>query len=163
MNNSKIRKDPQLATLCYVQNEGDTLMICKDKDQNSVHYGKFNGLGGKVEQGEAILECLYREVFEESGLEIIDPENVGVLLFPNFTESKDWIVFVYVANTTTRNFIESAEGSLSWVNNENILNLPLWEGDKEFLPLVFGGKKFLGRFNYFEGDLKDFILKTIEE
>jgi len=136
-------------------------MICKDKSKKTVHYGKFNGLGGKVKACESILEGLYREIKEESGILITNPILLGVLLFPNFTRDSDWIVFVYVADVSSREFIESEEGSLVWVKDDEILKLPLWDGDREFVPLVLERKKFFGRFNYFESRLRDFKLLKV--
>ena len=46
--------------------------------------GKWNGFGGKREDGETMRECAARELFEESGL-IADPkdfEAAGDLYFP---------------------------------------------------------------------------------
>ena len=58
----------KLATLCYVISNGKTLMIYRNKKENDYHEGKWNGLGGKFEQGETPEECAIREVYEESGL-----------------------------------------------------------------------------------------------
>ena len=41
--------------------------------------------------------------------------------------------------------LENAEGSLSWVDVDRILELPLWEGDRYFLPMVF--EKTVGQFH----------------
>ena len=58
----------QLATLCYVKKDQHTLMLHRVKKENDVHEGKWNGLGGKVHDGETPEECAVREVYEESGL-----------------------------------------------------------------------------------------------
>ena len=42
----------KLATLCYVQRDGQTLMLHRVKKANDMHQGKWNGLGGKLEAGE---------------------------------------------------------------------------------------------------------------
>jgi len=57
----------KLATLCYVQTVTHTLMVHRNKKENDMHEGKWNGLGGKVEPGESPEECVIREVLEESG------------------------------------------------------------------------------------------------
>lgn len=43
------------------------LMVLKDRTFNR---GKFNGVGGKVEDGEDVLQCAVREVKEETGAEL---------------------------------------------------------------------------------------------
>ena len=42
---------------------------------------KWNGLGGKCEPGETIIECAKREATEESGLEILSLKQVALLEF----------------------------------------------------------------------------------
>ena len=149
----------QLATLCYVRDSQNTLMICKDKDPKSVHYRKYNGLGGKIESGETPRDSVIREVFEESGLSIESPELLGLLIFPDFTPPFDWYVFVYVAKNYSGVLVESNEGSLSWVHDDDLLKLNLWQGDKEFLPYVISEEKFTGRFDYKDSELVSFEMK----
>ena len=71
----------KLATLCYLQKEGQTLMLFRNKKKNDYHEGKWNGLGGKFEAGESPEQCAIREVYEESGLTMIKPEMAGFLTF----------------------------------------------------------------------------------
>ena len=54
-----------LATLCYVKQNGCTLMVFRNKKLNDIHEGKWNGLGEKFEPGESPEECVIREVLEE--------------------------------------------------------------------------------------------------
>ena len=42
-----------LATLCYVKQDGRTLMVHRNKKPDDMHAGKWNGLGGKFEPGES--------------------------------------------------------------------------------------------------------------
>ena len=55
-----------IATLCYINDGKKTLMLHRIKKANDIHQGKWNGLGGKLEQGESPEECVIREVNEES-------------------------------------------------------------------------------------------------
>ena len=64
----------KLATLCYVMKDNNTLMIYRNKKENDYHMGKWNGLGGKMENGETPEECAVREVWEEAGLKVKNPE-----------------------------------------------------------------------------------------
>lgn len=66
-----------LATLCYLKQNGKTLMIHRNKRPNDIHAGKWNGLGGKFETGESPEDCVIREVREESGLTIRAPRCMG--------------------------------------------------------------------------------------
>ena len=143
----------KLGTLCYIKKDGKTLMLHRVKKQNDQHKGKYNGLGGKFEPGESPEECVIREVLEESGLTITKPKLKGILTFPAFDEFEDWYVFVYVVHEFSGNLIESNEGNLEWIPDEKLLNLPLWDGDKIFLPWLDGKLFFSGKFIYDKGRL----------
>ncbi len=143
-----------LATLCYLRHNNHTLMLHRVKKQNDMHAGKWNGLGGKFEAGETPEECVIREVREESGLEIRNPKLVGLLMFPNF-KGADWYVFVFTANEFTGELIESNEGHLQWIPDDEVESLPLWESDHVFLPWIREGKFFSARFVYEENMMKE--------
>ena len=129
-----------LATLCYVKNNGKTLMIYRHR-KNDIHEGKYNGLGGKFNPGESPEDCITREVKEESGLTIHNPRLRGILSFPGFMQ-EDWIVFVYTANEFSGELKSSEEGNLHWVDDSTLLNLSLWESDKYFLGWIQENKFF---------------------
>lgn len=141
------------ATLCYVQKDGQTLMMHRNKKPGDVHRGKWNGLGGKLDPGESPEECVRREVREESGLAIREPRLRGVLTFPAFKPGEDWLVFVYTADRFEGVVGACAEGDLEWVPDERLTALPLWEGDKIFLPWLAKKAFFSGKFIYIEGRL----------
>ncbi|MBX3723233.1 MAG: 8-oxo-dGTP diphosphatase [Turneriella sp.] len=142
-----------LATLCYVRSEGKTLMMHRNKRPDDVHLGKYNGLGGKFEPGESPEECVKREVFEESNLTIV-PHLRGVMTFPQFAKGHDWYCFLFTAEKYSGDLKrECPEGDLVWVPNEEVLNLPLWPGDKIFLKWLEQPKFFSGKFIYDKGVL----------
>jgi len=143
----------KLATLVYVRRSGQTLMLHRVKKSGDIHYGKWNGLGGKFEPGESPEACAIREVREESGLTLHNPELRGVLTFPQFRSGEDWYVFVYVAHSFSGTQIHSTEGQLAWIDDERLLDLPLWPGDRIFLPWLQQKRFFSGRFFYANGDL----------
>lgn len=141
------------ATLCYVRSAGKVLMLHRNKKEGDVHRGKWNGLGGKLEPGESPDECVVREVREESGLTIEAPRLRGVLSFPAFKPGEDWLVFVYTADRHAGTLGTCAEGDLEWIAAEKVAELPLWEGDRIFLPWLESGRFFSGKFTYVDGRL----------
>ena len=141
------------ATLCYVQRDGQTLMLFRNRKPNDIHEGKWNGLGGKVEPGESPLDCVVREVREESGLTILDPTFKGFIAFPLFDGRRDWHVHLFTAARFSGELIDSPEGELAWIDNDKLLDLPLWPGDRIFIPLLFQPGVFMGRFDYANGEL----------
>jgi len=142
------------ATLCYVRSAGRTLMLHRNKKPGDVHIGKWNGLGGKLDPGESPENCVVREIREESGLTILEPRLRGVLTFPAFKSGEDWLVFVYTASRFEGGLIACAEGDLEWVEDARLLELPLWEGDKIFLPWLERETFFSAKFNYRDGRLE---------
>ncbi len=128
-------------------------MVHRMKKSNDVHHGKWNGLGGKFEAGETPEECAIREVFEESGLKITHLILKGFLSFPNFADNEDWYAFLFVADQFEGELIDSPEGRLQWIDDEKLLDLPLWEGDRIFFPLLDLEGFFSAKFCYENGKL----------
>ena len=131
-------------------------MLHRVKKKNDIHEGKWNGLGGKLESGESPEECVIREVYEESGLIMKNPNLRGIMTFPKFDDIDDWLVFLYTATDFNGDLIESNEGVLKWINNNEILNLNLWEGDKIYLDWLNQDKFFSAKFIYKKRSLKDY-------
>lgn len=146
----------KLATLCYVRQGNKTLMLYRNKKENDYHEGKWNGLGGKLEQGESPEECVIREIREESGLLIENPIMHGFITFPLFDGKDDWYVFVFTAAEFTGKLIDSSEGKLEWIDNDKLVDLNLWDGDKIFMDWLFQEKFFSAKFNYSDGKFVDY-------
>jgi len=89
---------------------------------------------------------------------IHQPELRGILTFPNFARDEDWYAFVFVARQFEGELIDSPEGHLKWIADEDVLNLNLWEGDRIFLPLLEGRGFFSGKFVYQNGRLVEHSL-----
>jgi len=146
----------KLSTLCYLQKDASTLMMHRNKRGDDTHLGKWNGLGGKLHPGETPEECVIREVFEESGLTLKKPILRGFLTWPMFDGVEDWYAFVYTGEEFVGEIIKSsAEGELAWIPNEELFDLPLWEGDRIFMKWIFDGRFFSGKFVYENGELVD--------
>ena len=138
----------KLATLCYLRRDGQTLMVHRVKKANDMHLGKWNGLGGKLESGETPEACAVREVYEEAGLVVRNPQLKGFLTFPAFDDFEDWYVFVYVVADFEGELIDSPEGDLRWINNSDLTGLNLWEGDAIFLTWLNHKGIFSAKFIY---------------
>ncbi len=132
---------PILATLAYILSPDgrQVLLVHRNRRPDDPHQGKYNGLGGKLEAGEDVVACIRREVREESGLECEELVLRGTINWPGFgKKGEDWFGFVFrVDRWSGQPFAENSDGPLVWVEVDRILSLPLWEGDRYFLPLVF--------------------------
>lgn len=145
------------AVLVYAEREGRILMLHRNAKAGDYHQGKWNGLGGKLENDESPLEAAVREIEEEAGLRLPPAAftPLGTLHFPNFKprKSEDWLVFVFLAELPTgmEPWPKGPEGELAWISREQVLELNLWEGDRHFLPFVLEGRPFLGTI-WYEGE-----------
>ena len=132
---------PILGTLAYVMSPdgSQVLLIHRNTRGDDQHLGKYNGLGGKLEADEDVIAGLQREIREEAGIECEEIELRGTIHWPGFgLNNEDWFGFIFRVNCFSgQPFTENPEGTLSWVDVDKILDLPLWPGDRYFLPLVF--------------------------
>lgn len=136
-----MRYTPILATLGYVLSADgrQVLLIHRNRRPDDQHLGKYNGLGGKMDRSEDVVAAMRREIREEAGLECQRLILRGTVSWPGFgKEGEDWFGFIFRIDAWSGTpFEENPEGTLEWVPIERILELPLWEGDRYFLPLVF--------------------------
>jgi 8-oxo-dGTP diphosphatase len=133
---------PILATLGYVFSPDRSRVLLVHRTARGPadpHYGKFNGLGGKVERDEDVVAGMRREIREEAGLECDALHLAGTISWPGFGKhGEDWFGFVFrVTAFTGTPPAANEDGPLEWVEVGRVLTLPLWPGDPHFLPLVF--------------------------
>lgn len=148
---------PILATLAYIFSPDGkkVLLVHRNRRPDDAHYGKYNGLGGKMEALESPVTCIRREIREEAAIECESLTLKGTLSWPGFGKGgEDWFGFLFrVDKYSGTPSTENPEGSLEWIETEKILSLPLWEGDRHFLPLMFGSdpRQFHGVMPYKDG------------
>ena len=65
----------------------------------------------------------------------------GTVVWADFGPKKeDWLGFVFLVTAFEGEpFAENEEGSLSWEPLDALGSLPMWKGDRLFLPMVFDG------------------------
>ncbi|MCL2865014.1 MAG: 8-oxo-dGTP diphosphatase [Lachnospiraceae bacterium] len=138
-----------LSTTCYIQKDGKTLMLYRNKKKNDINKNKWIGLGGKFETGESPEQCLVREIKEEVGVTLTEFKLRGVLTFLT-TEILDnpYYVFVYTATEFIGEIGVCDEGTLEWVDTDKIVDLELWEGDRLFWKWVKEEQFFSAYFKY---------------
>ena len=149
------------STMCYLEQQGKYLMLFRNKKENDCNEGKWIGVGGKVEPGETPEECILREVEEETGFVLLDYQPRGMVKFVSDTwKNEDMYVF------TASNFAfppltplqdglplpECDEGTLAWIPQDEVLGLPLWEGDKLFLTKLMAGQRDVSMTLTYKGD-----------
>lgn len=137
----------QLATLCFLTVGDPPHKILLGMKKTGLGEGKFNGYGGKVEDGERIETAVIRELFEESAIQITASQlkKAGVLTFKE-SGKQDWETHVYVVSQWQGTAVESREMVHHWFTLDNIPYEQMWEDDQFWLPHVLAGKTVVATF-----------------
>jgi len=158
---------PILATLGYVLSPDGkrVLMIHRNTRPDDQHWGKYNGLGGKIEPDEDVAAGMRREIREEAGIECEAMQLRGTISWPGFGKhGEDWFGFVFLITRYSGTPLQgNHEGTLAWVERAHLMELPMWEGDRQFLPLVFDGdpRAFHGVMPYRDGHMQSWNLTRL--
>lgn len=110
------RSEVELTNMCLVYN--DTEILVQEKIGTN-HEGGLVFPGGHIKSGESLRDSIIREVKEETGLQISNPQPCGY---------KDWIqedgtryiVLLYKTNQYTGKLRSSEEGKVFWLDRKDI-------------------------------------------
>lgn len=151
-----------LTTLCYLEQDGNYLMMHRIKKEHDINEGKWIGVGGHFEPGESPEECLVREVKEETGLTLTSWRFRGIVTFTADGSPAEYMC-LYTADSFSGTLVEDCrEGVLKWVPKEEVLRLRLWEGDRLFLRLLTEEHPFFSlKLSYTEDRLVECVLDGV--
>ena len=116
-------------------------MLHRVKKKNDVNKDKWIGIGGKFEAEESPDECLLRECREETGLRLTSWQCRGVVTFLQEGGEGEYM-YLFTAEEFEGNLHDCPEGDLQWVSREFLYRLPMWEGDRIFLDLLWRNAPF---------------------
>ena len=148
---------PIIGTLGYIlsPDRKQTLLVHRNARPDDPHLGKYNGLGGKMRPDEDVVGCMRREIKEEAGIDCEEIVLRGTINWTGFGgEGEDWFGFIFrIDRFSGIPFAANEEGALSWHPIASLASLPMWEGDRHFLPLVFDDdpRVFHGHLPYRNG------------
>ena len=147
MNDSKI-----LTTLCYIEKDGQYLMMHRVSKKNDLNQDKWIGIGGKFEGDESPDECLLREAYEETGLRLTSWQCRGVVTFLTNGPWEGEFMYLFTADGFEGQLKECDEGQLQWISRDFLDQLPKWEGDQIFLDLLWQDAPFFLLKLRYDGD-----------
>ena len=139
-------------TLCYIEKDGAYLMIHRIKKENDLNKDKWVGVGGKLEEGESPFDCVRREVYEETGVNIKNPRYRGIITFVSDKWGTEYMHLFTATDYDGEIDYDCDEGKLEWVKKELVPSLPIWEGDKIFFDLMEKEERFFSLKLCYEGD-----------
>ncbi len=150
----------EYTTLCYLIRDNKCLMLHRTKKNNDINSGKYIGVGGHVEEGESPVDCIVREVLEETGLTLNSVRARGFISFIMGDETE--YAHLFTSDDFSGELKEVCdEGELEWVACDKVMDLELWEGDKTFLNLLqTEDKYFMLKLVY---DKEDNLINTVIE
>ena len=136
-------------TLCLLKKDNNILLAMKKR---GFAEGRYNGVGGKIKDGETPEEAMIRETQEEIGVTPINYEKVGFLEFDEFYKGeKTRVAFhLYFVNEWIGDPTESEEMNPRWFDIKEIPYNKMLPDDKYWLPLVLEGKKISAYFDFDE-------------
>ena len=140
----------KILTLCVVHKNNRVLLGLKKR---GFGMGRWNGFGGKIENGETIEDAAKRELLEEAGIVVENLEQFGTLEFSWEGKPEILEVHIFKALDFKGEPAESEEMKPQWFDVSEIPFDKMWPDDKYWFPLFLADKKFNGKFLFGENDV----------
>ena len=139
------------STLCYLLRGDQVLMLHRVKKKNDVNKDKWIGIGGKFEGEESPDECVLREAKEETGLTLTSWRCRGIVTFRQEGGEGEYM-YLFTADGFEGDLQDCPEGDQQWVSRDFLYSLPMWEGDRIFLDLLWQDAPFFLLTLRYRGD-----------
>ena len=139
------------STLCYLERGDEYLMLHRVKKEQDANRDKWIGVGGKFEDGESPEDCILRETFEETGLLLTKYRYRGLVTFVSDRWPTEYM-HLFTATEWSGEAHSCSEGELAWIRKQDLLSLPMWEGDRIFLELLDTDRPFFSLKLRYEGE-----------
>jgi 8-oxo-dGTP diphosphatase / 2-hydroxy-dATP diphosphatase len=146
-NNKELKH--KVLTLCLAVKGGEVLLGMKKRGFGE---GRWNGFGGKLEEGESLVDSAKREMLEESGLLIEDLEERGRIDFHYLDTGKIMEVHIFNVLKYSGEPVETEEMRPQWFKLDEIPFDSMWADDPLWFPLFLDNKKFEGTIIFRNND-----------
>ncbi len=145
-----MKKNISFSTLCYLEKDGQYLMLHRTMKKQDVNRDKWIGVGGHFEEDESPEECLLREVKEETGYTLTSYRFRGLVTFVSGKGVTEYMS-LFTADGFEGRQIPCDEGELVWIDKDRISTLNLWEGDRIFFRLLESRQDFFSLKLVYDG------------
>ncbi|MFC3209845.1 NUDIX hydrolase [Planomicrobium okeanokoites] len=151
-------------TLCLIRNGNQFLLLNRLKKPQM---GTWNGVGGKIENGETPFESVIRETFEETGILLKELTYAGNVIFKSNEGREGMYLFTADLPEGSRLVTPAgtAEGILDWKQVDWILhkdNRGVASNLRAYLPAVLEGRLGLEHlFTYDQGVILDYTTAEV--
>ena len=134
-------------TLLFIIKDDKILLAMKKR---GFGVGLYNGVGGKMQDGETIFETMIRETKEEINVEPIDAKLVGIIDFDLYLKGENVIekVHIFVAHNYKDDLQESEEMKPEWFDINKIPYEKMFDDDLLWLQDVVNGKLVQGKVKF---------------
>jgi mutator protein MutT len=145
----------QNTTLLFLIKKTDNKItdICLAMKKRGFGMGRWNGVGGKLNEGETIVDAVIRETKEEID---VTPKNISKIaeLTFIFDGKPDWdqVVHTYFCEEWEGEPVESEEMAPQWYKVADVPFDKMWPDDKFWLPKALEGEKIKASFTFGEND-----------
>lgn len=105
---------------------GDEFLMLKRGAHKRIDPNKLNGVGGRIDPGEDMLNAVIRETEEETGIKV-DPSQItfrGLLKLEGGYD-EDWIVGIFLIEIPDKTLpigAKTADGELMWIHQDKVLD-----------------------------------------
>jgi 8-oxo-dGTP diphosphatase / 2-hydroxy-dATP diphosphatase len=133
--------------------DGTITDVCLAMKKRGFGIGRWNGVGGKVGEGESVEEATRRETKEEIGVDAGTLTKVAELNF-SFAFKPEWnqLTHVYFCESWAGEPGESEEMKPQWYKPDQLPFDSMWPDDPFWLPRVVNGELLKASFTFGEGD-----------
>ncbi|MCA9388578.1 NUDIX domain-containing protein [Candidatus Berkelbacteria bacterium] len=157
-------KPTHLAVTVFLRH-GDDVLLMKRSPHKSHEPNKFCGVGGKVDDGETIIETSVRETKEEAGITLAPEKFVsrGQLVLDGYPEAR-WAVSLFEAWPQDRQVANNDEGELIWVPINQVAQTDLMDDIRYYVEEILNSQKNIFGHFMFKGDtVVDHTLQFLEK
>ena len=133
-----------VVTLAFIKNNDQLLLALKKRGFGP---GKFNGYGGKINDGETIEQAAIRETREEIKIEVDKLEKRALINF-SWANNKNRPIECHVFEILSYHgeIGETEEMKPEWFNINSLPYYKMWDDDPYWLPHFLANKKFKASF-----------------